>query len=331
MGANMRSATVRLAVLLAAGLTTWTPAGMPAAEPAASQVWLVNTRRAPCFCSSATDAAPLEYWRLGPDNQWTAANQQGFLASDDPSVPTSFFIHGNRSDEVDAVNEGCGFYHTLRSLAPDRPLRFVIWSWPADRIAGRNRYDVQVKASRSDGQSCHLAQLLRRMDPRVSVSLTGYSFGARIITGACHMLAGGEVAGQTIAKPNATPRPAPVRAVLVASAEDFDWLAPGACHGLALNTLDRVLITVNCADPVLKHYPALYGRRGPQALGHVGPACGADQANIELLNVACSVGNTHQWDCYSADPTLHARLPWYAFLQPSTAGTTEHRQAVVQE
>ncbi len=256
---------------------------------------------------------PPEYWRLTPD-QWTLASQEGFLATDDPAVPTSFFVHGNRNDEADAVREGYELCQALQCQTPNQALRCVIWSWPADRITGHARYDAQVKAARTDGQSQYLAQLLGRMDPRVPVNLVGHSFGARIITGAMQVLAGGDLAGQCVVRANPGVQRAATRAVLVAAAEDWDWLLPGACHGLALSRFDRVLITVNAADPALKHYSLLYGRRGPEALGYVGPACGTDGTKTELLDMSCSVGKSHKWDCYLADPSLLARLAWYAFL-----------------
>jgi hypothetical protein len=309
-------------VLIVASLGIAAAAGRVSAQspqPAMSQVWLINTRSAPLFCSSGADTAQLDYWRLGPDNQWVHADQQSFLAADDANVPTSFCIHGNRSDLADSIQEGWRLYHVLQSRALNHPVRFVIWSWPAERMASHARQDLQIKASYSDGQSCYVAQLISRIDPRVPVSLVGYSFGARIATGALHMLAGGQVAGQTVLRPNAPVQRAPMRAVLVAAAEDSHWLMPGQCRGLALSQLDHLLITVNGADPVLKHYPMLYGAHGPEALGYVGPACGTELAKIEVLNVTCSVGKSHKWDCYLADPSVQARLPWHAFLQPTVS------------
>lgn len=312
MTTKMRCLTLRWSILLGACLATSLPAILRADQPAAGQLWLINTRRASCG-EGAADASQLEYSRLD-GNQWTSLSQAAFLAADDPALPTVFFLHGNRSDEADAVSEGYGLYQAMQCQAPNQAMRYVIWSWPADHVAGGNRLDVQVKAARCDGQSCYLAQVLAPMNPQVRVSLVGYSFGARIITGAMHLLGGGELAGTRVARPNPTAERAAVRAVLVAAAEDCYWLSPGSCHGLALSQLERLLITVNCADSALRYYPRLYGRGGPEALGFTGPSCGSDGAKTELLDVSCSVGRTHAWACYSADLTLQARLPWYAFL-----------------
>jgi hypothetical protein len=129
------------------------------------------------------------------------------------------------------------------------------------------------------------------------------------------------VAGQVLPDRSGSPRAAPLRAVLVAAAEDYDWLLPGRAHGLALGQLDRALVTVNGNDPVLKRYPMMYSLGGPQALGYAGPACpswlGQERHKLELLNVTCSVGNSHSWDCYVASPCVLDRLAWYAFMEPA--------------
>jgi hypothetical protein len=320
MRTAMRARITRLAVLAAVVLGMGAFSALRAADPAAGAVWLISTRYSPYCCNGGTAADGLHYWRLGSGDQWTGLDLKAFLAADDPAVPTVFFLHGNRADEADAVRDGWCLYQALLGLAPVQTMRFVIWSWPAEQIAGGlrgARYDAQVKAARSDGQACYLAQVLGRMNPKVSVSLVGYSFGARIVTGAAQLLAGGEVAGQAASPANpAAPRTL-MRAVLVAAAEDYYWLAPGYQHGLAPGQMDRVLLTINQADPVLRFYPRLYGRGGPGALGYVGAASGTDTTKVEPLNVTCSVGKTHDWDCYLADPWLRGRLAWYAFLQPS--------------
>ena len=307
-----------LALAHAVGLTMLWATGLLAADRPAGEVWLISTRRAP-LCSPGLEAdQPLDYWYLDADRQWVPADREAFMAADDPAVPTSVFIHGNRAGHQRAVRMGSDLYRELAKHAGDRPFRFVIWSWPADRIRGRNRYDVRVKAARSDVQSYYLARWVERIDPDVPLGMMGYSFGARVITGALHVLAGGRVAGRALAEcPGATR--VPVRAVLVAAALDSDWLLPGRRNGLALSRLDRVLITRNGCDPVLRWYPLMYHRHGPQALGYAGPACpgrlGDDQQKLDVLGMSCSVGKAHEWICYLRAPALRDRLAWYAFLE----------------
>ena len=317
--ATFRLGPARLMAAVAVGLTVLWGTNLLASDEPPEQVWLISTRQAPLSCTTA-DANTQEfgYWRLGADQQWISADCEAFVATDDPAVPTSVFIHGNRISCQAAFSTGMTTYRHIVKQAPGRPFRFVIWSWPADHIRGRNRQDVQVKACRSDVQSLYLAQCIDRMNPEVSVSMMGYSFGARVITGAMHILSGGRVAGREMAEP-AAPRRAPLRAILVAAALDNHWLLPGHRNGLALSQLDRVLITRNCCDPVLKWYPLMYHRGGPQALGYIGPACtaqlGDEAQKLELLGVTCSVGKDHAWLSYLRAPGLQSRLADYSFLE----------------
>ena len=113
-------------------------------------------------------------------------------------MPTVVFIHGNRTDADEAVVKGWYAYESIQAETADRPFRYVIWSWPAERVCRRNKVDVQLKADYSDVESYYLAKWLDRLRPGVKVSLVGHSFGPRIITGALHLLAGGEVAGRNM-------------------------------------------------------------------------------------------------------------------------------------
>jgi hypothetical protein len=111
------------------------------------------------------------------------------------------------------------------------------------------------------------------------------------------LLSGGQVAGRRLTQHAALKRK-PMCAVLVAAAEDAHWLLPGQRAGLALSQVDRMLITVNRCDPVLRWYPLLYRRGGPSALGHTGPAGCLPGKKVELLDVSCSVGRFHEWEYY---------------------------------
>jgi hypothetical protein len=291
----------------------------------AEQVGLVSTRAAPVCDPRADSFQRLRYWELEEGTHWAPVDEQVFLGRGDPKIPTTIFIHGNRSDRNDAVRDGFAVLRVLASAGSDEPFRFVIWSWPADQVSKRPRPDLQVKAAYSDVQSYYLARCVSRMDPEVSISMIGYSYGARVITGAMELLAGGTIAGLRLDEPPEI-RTGRMRAVLVAAAIDNDWLLPGRRNGEALDLLDKLLVTRNPCDPALKWYPCLYGRRGPNALGYTGPACpsalGPDLKKIELLDVAQSVGENHSWYHYLAAAALRVRLGWYGFLEETRSTQT---------
>jgi hypothetical protein len=286
------------------------PAGAIAAEPLAApnQVWLLSTRDQGSICATMPTAEPV-YWRMADDGQWIAADQKAFAAADDPAMPTVFFMHGNRTDRYDAVTEGWSVFLTVKQCA-ERPFRFVIWSWPADRIAGSIREDVQVKQAGIDREAYTLAMTIERIKPAVPVSLIGYSFGARMAIGSLQLAAGGPYAG--LALPHPAARQTAMHAVLIAAAIDDDSLLPGHAAGMALSQVGKALITCNAGDPVLKRYPKIDRGGGPDALGYSCLVCpgqlGAEQQKLVLLNLCGEVGRHHELDCYLASPSLRARL-----------------------
>lgn len=279
----------------------------------ANQVWLVNTR-----CANRDSGDPelgLTYWRYEA-GQWLASSRQELLAVDDPHLPTVVYAHGNR---INAPQSSCDGWQIYRSFArrtpPERPFRFVVWSWPSTQVQGELR-DVKEKAARSDCQAYYLAWLVDQLHPDEHVGLIGYSYGARIVSGALHILGGGEVSGRALAE-RLHPQRRPARAVLLAGAQDDCCLAPGRRHGLALTQVDRMLITYNGSDPVLRWYPLLNGiGSDTEALGYSGAAglgrWGNEARKVRELNVTGWVGAEHDWTRYMFSPALVAEMQPYA-------------------
>jgi hypothetical protein len=189
----------------------------------------------------------------------------------------------------------------------ERPVRFVIWSWPSSQIKGQLK-DVRAKAWRTDVEGYYLARFLAPIQPDVQVGLIGYSYGARIITGGLHLLGGGSLAGRAVA---AAERPQ-LRAALWAAALHNHWLVPGHYHGQALTAVDHCLITYNCGDPVLSRYRLLEKCGDPVALGYSGMYGGnllpADVGRrVEQMDVTCIVGGTHAMQPYLYSPNIQHR------------------------
>jgi len=318
---SIAPAALVLSMVMAPGETPAGDGEPPASIPAPSaDVWLVSTRGLPGG-ACPEDARP-DYWHLLSGAEWVSADQQAFLAADRGSVPTVFFVHGNWSDACDAVHEGLEFDEHLEGLAPGVKFRMVVWSWPADRVMRRRRPDLQIKDAVSQREALCLARMLDKIHPDVPVSLVGYSYGSQMIAGAIKLLAGECYAGQTLQR-HGPPRRAPLRAVLVAGAMESDALASSDPAHQPLGLVDRILVTHNACDPRLKLYPFLYGRRGPEALGFVGPTClDPDDPNsrkVEVIDVTQAVGRHHEWEDYRDAGPLRARLAWYTFLEPDRA------------
>jgi hypothetical protein len=308
-----------LAPILAALLLS----GVANAADTAGQIWTVSTRAMRCCGMPDVAAESLQYWRLGDDCGWEAADAREF-SEDASGTPIVVFVHGNRTDADEAIAKGMYVHRTITSAVGDRPFRFVIWSWFSDRVYRRPRPDGQLKVAFSDEETYYLASWLASLPSEAKVCLVGHSLGPRIINGALHALAGGEVAGQqlpesTIAAWRAK-KPNSIRAVLLATADDCDAMAPWGRYGLALSMLDQVLVGYNDKDRVLRYYPRLYGRGGPQALGAVGPCGIADAKNVSLVDLSCTVGKRHDYRYYCSAPDVCCHWARFTFLdneQPS--------------
>lgn len=284
-------------------------------------LWIVSTRSALC-CGCLTEGVEhLKYYHL-ENGCWAPSDRIGFLAADDPAVTTCFVIHGNQTDAGSAKDFALSARKWLALQTPCHcRLRVVMWSWPADKAARRNREDVNIKTPRSDAQGYYLAWLVDQMDPGVPLSMVGYSLGARTIGAALQILDGGAMSGRSLEK-RLHPERRSIRAVYMAAALDNDWLCPGHCHGRALNQVEYLLNLYNPRDPILRFYPLLTRPRLPEALGHQGKACcslGENAGKYFQRSVAPWIQNDHDWRDYFTSRGIGALAAPYVFRNPCGA------------
>lgn len=277
------------------------------------EVWVIDDRQAGCLESGADVQAALRFQRYDMANDtWHPAVAKDFLDGANAALPACYWVHGDRIDPSEAKYAGLTVYRRLMEReckAP--PLRFVIWSWPTTQVYRRPIPDVRLKMSRTGATGYRLAYVLSRTPGDAPVGLIGYSFGARVITGALHVLGGGALHGRGLEN---QPLPAATyRAALLASAIDDDWLEPNAPHGLALKPTQQMLLINNRCDRVLAHYRLLScDRHGPPALGYCGvrslPALGADAEKVRQFDACCEVGSRHWWRLYVDSETIMAQV-----------------------
>jgi hypothetical protein len=276
-------------------------------------VYLVDTR---CLgCPSGKRVPELPIYRYDVESAAWQSSSAGDLADDCLGAVASIHIHGNRIDRYRSVSRGWSIYHEfLRRDRSDTRLVFIIWSWPSDKIRGPMR-DVRTKAARTTAESYFLAHLISALPPDTPVSLTGHSFGARIICGGAHLLAGGHL-GRYALGPDGVALPRELSVVLSAAAMHDYWLSPGCYHGRALWEIDRLLVLYNTCDPVLKYYRHIERGARPRALGYSGAAiCGDTTAQVDQLNVACQIGKEHSFFAYLSNPTVMDLVAPYALFQ----------------
>jgi hypothetical protein len=285
-----------------------------AAEKSCVEVWLINTRCAPVCGDWEAGKTQITYWRLDVNQHWAAETAVSFADAGE-RTPTIFLVHGNRTTNDESVEFAWPIYCWLCQQARDRNYRVAIWSWPSERTDRRQRRDVQAKVAYSDSQSYYLADCLRQMKTDTSISLVGYSLGARIITGSLQLYGGGALACRRLpelATDEKSKRAAPIRAALIADASDCFVLASSGRNELAAAQAEEILVTRNVCDTALRWYPRLYGRGGPNAMGFIGPCCSCPE-NVRLFDATCCVGKSHSWEDYIYCPALFGVLPHYLF------------------
>lgn len=263
------------------------------------QVWAVSTRCLGCP-SGNSDEPGWTIWRYdaaGP--RWVNATTAEFYAADSADIVTPVYVHGNRIHSSLAFQDGLDVYFQLAGKFDDeRTVRFVIWSWPSDQIHGPIN-DVRTKAARSDAEAFYLARFLGGMKPEVKTGLIGFSFGARIIGGATHLLAGGSLCDWTVP----TDQRPQIHVAFWAAAEHDYWLAPGYFHGRAIEAASQWYITRNHCDPVLARYRFIDKCGDPAAMGYSGVS-GRNlmpaewNARLEEADVTNIVGSQHIHDPY---------------------------------
>lgn len=257
------------------------------------EIWLVSARH---VCSlQSEETPPLETEYYDPDTGWRDANVSELFQPASPDQILMVYVHGNRVSSGEAACDGRYVYCLITSQVEDPvSVRYVIWSWPSSRVRGQLR-DVRVKAARTELAGYCLGWFLAQLPRQQRVSLLGYSFGARIVSGALQLQSGDQLSGRRLLT---HPEPAPqARVVMLAGALHRTWLRPGCYHENALVHMDYLLNLFNSRDPVLKRYPLLYKGSHPQALGYTGLYTGdfgtEERERIEQHDVRDVVGASH--------------------------------------
>jgi hypothetical protein len=329
----IRKVAMMLSWLLAAALLllTATPARGQSYDRCGlrpqDQFVVLSSRGAGCTTSAERLAHGLRYSSLEVTDEsgcrrWRSGDASEFFAWNDPSVPTIVFFHGNQVEPHQAAGEGLLVYRALvRCAADERPIRFVTWSWPSETLGGPLR-DVREKAARTRPVAWQTAWVLDQLPADLQISLFGYSYGARIATGAAHLLAGGDLWGLRLDERMNPTRP-PMPAVFLAAAVHSHWLGEGQCHGLALNQIDRLFLVNNPLDPAMRFYHLSATSGNPQALGLCGPTyIDAERASrIVEWNASGYVGKNHDLHCYVASPQVMS-IAWDYLTFAETPGGT---------
>lgn len=281
------------------------------------RVLLVSTRPVGCTTSPERMAAGVYAAELtdgGSCPRWVETPFDSLMASLDPSLPVVFYVHGNQITASAARQRGRDVYRRLiRCACDERPIQFVVFSWCSDKVKGLMR-DYREKAARTRPVAWQLAWVMDRLPSGARVGVLAYSYGARVASGAAHLMAGGSMSGLRYEPLSGDCRacgPASIRAVFLAAAYDACWNARGRYHGMALERIDSLLVTIDRKDPAMKFFKWVSTTSDPPAMGGVGPR-GLDRwqaSKVSVRNVVSAVGRSHDLYDYLATPGL-MRSSW---------------------
>lgn len=268
------------------------------------RVILISSRPVGC----ATDPSHLEtglyaeqYVDTNGDGlrEWTAMPWRSLIETTNPTQPMIAYTHGNRVAWSETRRRGMYVYKRLLRCATDeRPVQYLIFAWNSSEL-DRPLRDYRVKAARTAPVGKQLAYVLGALPEGVRLGAMGYSYGARVTSGALEELGSGRV-GSSLRS---------VRAFYIAAALDAHWLARGRRHGNAMDLTEQLLLTTNGQDPAMKFYHLLYRNYDPQALGGVGPTCldRERRSRVRCVRVERYVGRSHDLCDYVRVPGLMSK------------------------
>ena len=292
------------------------------------EIFLLSTREIGADCNDNALRRKLRCERVSasPDKgfQWLPADWRELLADSSEERPTIIYIHGNRVSPGEDKLQGLRVYHSLLSAGrPDRPVRFLIWSWPSTPIR-RPIKDYKVKADLTRPVAWQLAWFLDQFPAQADVSLVGYSYGARVASGSMHLLGGGSL-GRLKLDHRSHPQQRTIRAAFLAAAFDANWLQPGHFHSRMLSQIDHLIVATNSLDPAMRFYHLSNGRGHVDALGKAGVAqprsLGPAVRQIEPLDFTSEVGRSHLLVDYLAASQKMQQL-WRQLLATAATGGT---------
>ena len=279
-----------------------------AADPAEAgdEIWMVSTRRLPTAINDQVSPKDLVISCL------TSTKHTGDIFSAAPGLVTCIYVHGNRIEQSEELDRGLTAYRALKCGGSARtPLRFVIWSWPSDEVHGAFR-DARTKAARTNAEAFYLGSFLAAQPAAAPpVRLLGYSFGARIVTGALHLVGGGQLAGHRL--PLGYRSDFRARVALIAAAVDNEWLLPGHPHGQALTAVEKLFLLNNSQDRALRFYHVVLEGRALGFTGLRSVPC-PQVASIQQQDYHAYVGKLHDINRYFRSPLIAAKLA--TFLLP---------------
>ncbi|XZE19676.1 hypothetical protein SH449x_005002 [Pirellulaceae bacterium SH449] len=273
---------------------------------AESEIFEVSTRHlSDRFCSIDENAPNFQVckWEFC---RWNPSTIQDALNGEDKL--TIIYVHGNfmeRNNTRDRVR----IIDSYLKRQANENYRLILLSWPSEKQRPVLR-DAAENAKVAERESLYLAWILKQLRSQSRVSLLGFSYGARTVTGALHLDAMGTIPGLTLYSP-AEPRENPYRLGLIAPAVDKNWLTPYGRYCCALSQVDGFVNLYNSRDPVLRRFRFVDNASRPIAGGLNGFEGLSDPRSLTPLASGDSA-NVRQYDCGAIIGTTHSEVSYFS-------------------
>lgn len=267
--------------------------------PVADQILLISTRGYASVVGRTLDLQVTHARELNADGTRTPT----VLPLDRPfdSRETWLFVHGNQIPPSEAIRRGLKVYRNLRTYSTGKSIRFVIWSWPSQREGHRIK-DAKRKATRTDVESFLLGSYLTKLASETPSSIIAYSFGARIVSGALHLAAGGQLCGYQL--PQRLENHVPLRLAFLAPAVENDGLHPRrGRYARGLDPVESLLLLNNSRDKALNFF-WIINKSKPKAMGDTGIVCAPGHCKIRQFDWAKTIGKDHSLHQYIDRPAV---------------------------
>ena len=280
------------------------PVTQSAAATPSQDIWRVDLRAVARLSAEEQWFSKLSFYRWQED-RWQISNAETFFQTHQPEIPLIVFAPGYTSTTSQTTKVGLGL---VRTFNPQKACRVVFWDWYSERGNERLRRDVRSKLPVIDHAAGYLALFLQKLEPQSKVCLFGFSFGSRVVCNATEALRKNGQAGLRL------------HLVLAGAATDRDWFAQGQRHGRVPEIAEKILVTYNPDDWVLRFYPFLYEFScRAKALGYAGlpmrniPPEFRDK--FENINVERYIGDEHQTLFHVRTAPFQSRIDTYFFFE----------------
>ncbi len=274
-----------------------------------SSIYEISTRHLPERFRSISFEQPNVEVNKWTGYRWLQSNVEDAMPIGGTGELTILYVHGNFMERNNALERVRIVDRYLR-MQTDRPYRLLMLSWPSQRDRKPLR-DVRLNAESAECESLYVAWMLQRLRNEPQVSLLGFSYGARAVSGGLHLDAGGVIPGYAVPPMPNRDSSLNYRLGLVAPAIDRHWIETNGRHHLALTHVESMINLYNSRDPILRRFRFLDRISQPIAAGFAGFAALGGVFDPRVTSPLAGQSRIRQYDCGSVIGTTHSEKSYY--------------------